>query len=391
MSFNVINDGKSLIKHWTDGVLFEEEAKRQLLGLASMPFVFKHVAVMPDVHAGKGSTVGSVVATDGAVIPAAVGVDIGCGMIACRTGLSAGDLPDSLRELRLSIEEAIPHGGPGAVGAFKDSAPVEDLAPGYKEISSKHPVSSRFVWDHFGTLGTGNHFVEVCLDESSAVWVVLHSGSRGVGNRIGTYFIDKAREEMRRWFVNLPDKDLAYLPDGSDLFYDYVSAVSWAQKYAFMSREKMMDAALGCLAGHTKKFEVQEKINCHHNYLAHEHHFGRNVWVTRKGAVRARNGDFGIIPGSMGARSYIVRGKGNADSFTSCSHGAGRCMSRNDARKKISLEQFSAAMDGVEARRDEGVIDEAPQAYKDIDLVMKAQEDLVEIVHTLKQVLCVKG
>ncbi len=247
---------------------------------------------------------------------------------------------------------------------------------------------------HLGTLGTGNHFIELCLDEDDQVWVMLHSGSRGVGNRIGSYFIELAKEDMRRWFINLPDQDLAYLPEGTEHFDDYVHAVHWAQDYARTNRELMMDAVLEALRGSgiLPAFEARlEAVNCHHNYVAREHHYGENVFVTRKGAVRARRGDLGIIPGSMGARSFIVRGLGNAESFHSCSHGAGRAMSRTEARRRFSVADHAAATAGIECRKDEDVIDETPMAYKSIDAVMHAQRDLVEIVHTLRQVVCVKG
>jgi len=246
---------------------------------------------------------------------------------------------------------------------------------------------------HLGTLGTGNHFIEVCLDEAGAVWVMLHSGSRGVGGRIGSHFIELAKLEMERWFIHLPDRDLAYLSEGSQYFNDYIEVVGWAQDFALVNRQLMMEATLGAIStalGRPVKTGATA-VNCHHNYVSREHHFGKNVLVTRKGAVRAREGDLGIIPGSMGARSYIVRGKGNPDSFHSCSHGAGRAMSRTEAKKRFTLEEHAAATAGVECRKDSEVIDETPAAYKDIDAVMAAQVDLVDVVHTLKQVVCVKG
>ena len=393
------------IYSWTRGVLFEHSAKTQLRQLASLPFLHKHIAVMPDVHAGIGSTVGSVIATKGAVIPAAVGVDIGCGMIAAKTSLTAADLPDNLKDLRSFIEKKVPHGrtangGPGDRGAWHDLPPSvkstiadTNLDIGFAKIVEKHPkILKGNLWNHLGTLGTGNHFIEICLDETDSVWVMLHSGSRGVGGRIGSYFIDKAKREMERWYVSLPNKDLAYLPEGSVLYDDYLLAVSWAQKFAMINRDVMMRATLGALEAAVKPFTILgDAVNCHHNYVSMEHHFGANVLVTRKGAVRARTTDLGIIPGSMGTRSYIVRGKGNPDSFHSCSHGAGRKMSRTEAKKTFTLEEFAKAMEGVESRRDIDVIDEAPMAYKDIDEVMAAQADLVDIVHTLKAIVCVKG
>lgn len=403
MTFEVIGSEKGLIKAWTRGVPVEESAKQQLRNLAGMPFIHKHVAAMPDVHWGMGATVGSVIATKGAIIPAAVGVDIGCGMVAQRTSLTASDLPDGLGMLRTSIEFAIPHGRTdnggdndrGAWGSIDWNRLTPEMHGGLNKILRNHPKLEKAAGRctrHMGTLGTGNHFVEVCLDEDQRVWIMLHSGSRGIGNAIGAYFIERAKEDMRRWFINLPDQDLAYLPEGSALFADYVEAVDWAQGFARLNREHMMIAALGALQEATKQFYTDEKaINCHHNYVSRENHFGQNVLVTRKGAVRAREGDLGIIPGSMGAKSFIVRGKGNPESFCSCSHGAGRAMSRAEAKRRFTVADHEAATAGVECRKDEDVIDETPAAYKSIDAVMAAQDDLVEIVHTLKQVCCVKG
>ncbi len=400
-------DGGGLIKQWTEGVQVESQAASQLDQTASLPFIFKHLAVMPDVHWGFGSTVGSVIPTRGAIVPAAVGVDIGCGMVAQRTTLTASQLPDSLALVRSKIESAVPHGrtdngGPNDRGAWSDlpatpGAAWASIERGFSEIKDRHPkVVGRYnarPEHHMGTLGTGNHFIEICLDEADRVWVMLHSGSRGIGNRIGTYFIEKAKEEAERWHLRLPNRDLAYLPEGIPLFDDYMLAVNWAQDYARINRDLMLMAVLGALrASGLPAFDCDaEAVNCHHNYVAKEHHFGENVWVTRKGAVRAREKDLGIIPGSMGVRSYIVRGKGNPDSFHSCSHGAGRAMSRGEARRTFSVADHEKATEGVECRKDEGVVDETPGAYKDIDAVMAAQADLVEVVHTLKQVVCVKG
>jgi tRNA-splicing ligase RtcB len=360
---------------------------------------------MPDVHLGKGATVGSVIATKSAIIPAAVGVDIGCGMMAVRTSLRAEALPDDLHGVRSAIERAVPHGrtdngGRNDRGAWRDppAAAAEawnQIRPGYERIIARHPKLDRGSHvTHLGTLGTGNHFIEVCLDQQDQVWIVLHSGSRGVGNRIGTYFIEVAKADMRRWFVNLPDEDLAYLPEGTEHFDEYVEAVHWAQEYARLNRELMMAALIEGMraSGKVPAFEARlEAVNCHHNYVERESHFGENVLVTRKGAVRARRGDLGIIPGSMGARSYIVRGLGNDASFHSCSHGAGRAMSRNEARRRFTVAEHVAATAGIECRKDADVIDETPMAYKSIDQVMEAQRDLVEVVHTLRQVVCVKG
>ena len=393
------------IKAWTNGVPFEPEAEAQLRRIAALPFVHKWIAVMPDVHAGIGATVGSVIACTRAVIPAAVGVDIGCGMMAVKTSLSASQLPDDLRPLRLAIEAAVPHGrsdrgGANDRGAHGDPpartiAAWAELQADHDEILARHPSAGNAMRvNQLGTLGTGNHFIELCLDEAGAVWVMLHSGSRGAGNRIGSYFIERAKVEMRRWFVNLPDEDLAYLPQGSELFDDYLRAVSWAQRYAATNRELMMQATIDALRATAvlPPFTAHlEAVNCHHNYVSFEHHYDANVIVTRKGAVRARTGELGIIPGSMGAKSFIVRGKGNPESFTSCSHGAGRAMSRTKAKKTFTLADHAAATAGVECRKDADVIDETPGAYKAIDDVMAAQADLVDIVYTLKQIVCVKG
>ncbi len=391
---------------WTKGVPVEDEARKQLLNVARMPFVHHHVAAMPDVHFGIGATVGSVIPTVGAIIPAAVGVDIGCGMCAARTSMSAKDLPESLKAVRDAIERAVPHGRTDNGGANDRGAwhelPVrvknlwkEHLEAGYERISAKFPKLGRGnALNHLGTLGTGNHFIEVCLDTEDRVWFMLHSGSRGVGNRFGQFFIELAKQDMRAHHVDLPDKDLAYLSEGTEHFADYIEAVSWAQAYARLNRQAMMERvveAVRNVSGMPKFTAEIEIVNCHHNYVSREHHFGADVWLTRKGAVRAGKDDLGIIPGSMGARSFIVRGKGNADAFETCSHGAGRAMSRGAAKRTFSIEDHIAATAGVECRKDADVIDETPAAYKDIDAVMAAQADLVEIVHTLKQVVCVKG
>ncbi len=393
------------IKAWIRGVHADDNALAQLRNVARLPIVHAHVAAMPDVHWGIGATVGSVIPTRGAIIPAAVGVDIGCGMTATRTSLTAGDLPDNLKGLRSDIERAIPHGrtqrgGRGDKGAWQaPPARAEDawrrMRPGYERIVERHPKLDRGATvSQLGTLGGGNHFVEVCLDEAQRVWVMLHSGSRGVGNRIGTHFIALAKKDMERHLHNLPDEDLAYFREGAQHFDDYVDAVDWAQRYARVNRELMMAQALEAMARRQDlpKFAHGEvAVNCHHNYVRQEEHFGASVFVTRKGALRAGAGDLGIIPGSMGAKSYIVRGKGNPESFQSCSHGAGRVMSRGAALKRFTVDDHRAATAGVECRKDRSVIDETPMAYKDIDAVMAAQTDLVEVVHTLKQVVCVKG
>jgi tRNA-splicing ligase RtcB len=391
------------IKAWIRGVALEDAARKQLENVAQLPIVFRHVAAMPDVHWGIGATVGSVIPTEKAIIPAAVGVDIGCGMMALETTLTASDLPDNLHGVRTAIEAAVPHGrtnngGRGDRGAWhRIPKPQEEawqvLRGEYERLSDKHEkLGQGNDVNHLGTLGTGNHFIEVCLDTEDHVWLMLHSGSRGVGNRIGTYFIELAKEDMRRHHANLPDENLAYFKEGARYFDDYVAAVEWAQKYAKTNRKLMMDAVVGAVQEAVRPFELgRVAVNCHHNYVAREHHYGRDVFVTRKGAVSARQGELGIIPGSMGARSYIVRGKGNPESFHSCSHGAGRAMSRGEAKRRFSIEDHAAATAGIECRKDAGVIDETPMAYKPIDKVMAAQDDLVEVAHELRQVVCVKG
>lgn len=397
-------EGGVPIKMWTRGVPVDDKARAQLTRAAQMPFVFKHVAAMPDVHVGIGATVGSVIPTKGAVIPAAVGVDIGCGMMAARTSLIASDLPDNLEGIRSAIERAVPHGrdvgrGKRDTGSWGDppQAVIDawaTLAQRFGRVVAKYPKlekANHLV--HLGTLGTGNHFIELCLDQEQRVWVMLHSGSRGIGNAIGSFFIELAKQDMRKWFINLPDQDLAYFPEGTDHFNDYVEAVEWAQDFARLNRRVMMGHVMDALRSQiAKPFEAEvEAVNCHHNYVTRENHFGENVLVTRKGAVRAAKGTMGIIPGSMGAKSFIVRGLGNPESFDSCSHGAGRIMSRTEAKKLVTLDEHIADTAGVECRKDAGVIDETPKAYKPIEAVMAAQADLVEIVHTLKQVVCVKG
>lgn len=392
---NVIEEpGARPILLWTDDV--EPEALRQLRNTARLPFIDPHgVAVMPDVHYGIGATVGSVIATQGAIVPACVGVDIGCGMNAVRTSLRATDLPDSLSPLRHRVERAVPLGAGGAHRTPAEGRRANRaLLPRYAALVRKHPtLRKQDVWQQLGSLGSGNHFIELCLDEQQAVWVMLHSGSRGIGNLIGRHFIEKAKRTVERQHVKLPDADLAYLPEDSDAFNDYLDAVGWAQDYALENRRLMMDGVLAALKRTVPKpFEVtSEAINCHHNYVERETHFGRNVWVTRKGAIRAGKGELGIIPGSMGQRSYIVRGLGNPESYCSCSHGAGRRMSRGAARKTFTVADLVEQTEGVECRKDHAVLDEIPGAYKDIDEVMRNQRDLIEVVHTLKQVMCVKG
>jgi tRNA-splicing ligase RtcB len=408
--YNYIPTERKAIKAFTGDMPIEPQAMEQLRNIASMPFIHKHVAVMPDVHLGKGATVGSVIATKGVIVPAAVGVDLGCGMMAVQTSLRADQLPDNLHDIRTHIEAVVPHGrtNNGDVdtdkGAFRmDTLPgrhferTANLRSRYLNIVSKHPkIEHAGTFQHMGTLGGGNHFVELCLDENDMLWVMLHSGSRGPGNKIGSYFIEKAKEEMRRYHIDqfLPDQDLSYLVEHSEIFDDYVEALMWAQDFAAENRKAMMDATLKALQDHNDipPFKLTEMaVNCHHNYAQKEHHYGENIWITRKGAVRARKGDLGIIPGSMGAKSFIVEGLGNQDSFCSCSHGAGRVMSRTEAKKRISLAEHVKATAGIECRKDADVIDESPAAYKDIDAVMAAQDELVKIRYTLRQIVNIKG
>ena len=393
----VISTERVPVKIWTDEV--DEQSKQQLRNIASLPFVHHHVAAMPDVHLGIGATIGSVIATHKAIIPAAVGVDIGCGMLACRLSLTANELDEkSLKKVFDQINRDVPVGR----AQHQDNRVLIHAAMPFEArldaMTAKHPQLLKSFgkfskWmNQMGTLGGGNHFIEVCLDTSDQVWVMLHSGSRGIGNALASYFIELARKDMERWMIQLPDRDLAYFPEGSEHFADYVEAVNWAQEYAMQNRESMLDLVLAALGRHLPEFDVtSEVVNCHHNYVTTEHHYGADVWVTRKGAIRAREGDLGIIPGSMGAKSYIVRGKGNPESFHSSSHGAGRKMSRTAAGKQFTAADLARQTAGVICRKDIGVVDEIPGAYKDIDTVMANQSDLVEPIYQLKQVLCVKG
>jgi len=392
-----IDEGRVPVKIYTGEI--EPAARAQLVNVSKLPIVHHHVAAMPDVHLGIGATVGSVIPTLHAIIPAAVGVDIGCGMMAARLSLSADRLDE--RVLKKTFDQ-VSRDVPVGFAQHEDRDVRDHAAKRFKKqlgsILEKHPgiqkrKGKKSSWAHqLGTLGGGNHFIEICLDESGQVWVMLHSGSRGIGNAIGTYFIELAKKDALKINVHLPDADLAYFPEGAQHFDDYVEAVGWAQDYARANREEMMDLVLEAMRRHLPAFEVTgAAVNCHHNYVERERHFGEEVWLTRKGAIRARAGELGIIPGSMGARSYIVRGKGAAESFHSCAHGAGRKMSRNAAQKAFSLEDLRTQTEGVVCRKDKGVLDEIPGAYKNIDEVMANQSDLVEVVHTLKQVLCVKG
>lgn len=386
---------------FTDDI--DAQALRQLHNIASLPIVHPHVAAMPDVHAGIGATVGSVIPTRGAIIPAAVGVDIGCGMNAVRTTLTASDLPDNLARLRSAIEAEVPVGFEqhewSRVHGSRQARAVRPLGDRLARIVERHRGIAKMLrqfertWIcQAGTLGGGNHFIEICLDEEQRVWIMLHSGSRGIGNVIGRYFISAAQKDMRRHQLQLPDADLAYLSEGSTLFDDYVDAVDWAQDYALLNRSEMMRRVLDVLAKFVPPFRLDgEAINCHHNYIARETHGNEDLYVTRKGAISARQGELGIIPGSMGARSFIVRGKGKPESFCSCSHGAGRSMSRSEAKRRFNRFDLAEQTAGIECRKDGGVIDEIPAAYKNIDAVMAHQSDLVEVVHTLRQVVCIKG
>lgn len=368
-----------------------EQASRSAL----LPFIVGNIALMPDAHYGYGATVGSVIATQGAVIPAAIGVDIGCGMIAAHTDLTSASFPDDLGRLHGLIRESVPagmgqgHDGPRDVDAFAEiGTPRRDGADWWTQ-SLKARARNQF-----GSLGGGNHFVEVCLDEADHVWVVLHSGSRGVGKQLAEVHIDRAKGLMKRYFIDVPDPDLAYLVSDTPEFDSYISDMLWAQDYAYGNRSLMMDAVLAALRSFlARDILVTERINCHHNYTEQEHHQNRNVWLTRKGAIRARYDDRGVIPGSMGTSSFIVRGLGNEASFQSCSHGAGRRMSRSQARKTVTGADLTEAMKGVawNDRDADALVDEAPAAYKDINAVMAAQADLVEITHTLRQILNYKG
>jgi len=393
----VITKGKVPVKVYTDKI--EHSAYQQLLNMANMPFIHKHIAAMPDVHLGKGATVGSVIPTIGAIIPAAVGVDIGCGMNAVRLSLRADQLPDDLRRVRMGIEAAIPVGFNMHAKIKAQRSTLNGLDGGLERIVTSHPgilkMQSRkpYIWaKQLGTLGGGNHFIELCIDESDDVWIMLHSGSRGIGNVIGRYFIQQAKKEMRAHHINLPDKDLAYLQEGTESFEDYVFAVNWAQDYALINRREMMRLIVATLKDYMPPFTLtKEAINCHHNYISEEVHYGEEVFVTRKGAIRAGVGELGIIPGSMGAKSYIVKGKGVDSAFHSCAHGAGRVMSRSKAKRLFGRKDIEEQTAGIECRKDKGVVDEIPAAYKDIDEVMDNQSDLVDVVHILKQVVCVKG
>lgn len=379
-----IADGK--IKLWTPVEDVESSALDQLKNIAKLPWVFKHVAVMPDVHYGKGATVGSVIAMKDAVSPAAVGVDIGCGMGAVLTNLTANDLPDSLASLRADIEEAVPVGfNSHAQSKTKRKSVMDRFKDLFGPVKDREATAA----NQIGTLGGGNHFIEVCLDTEGRVWVVLHSGSRNIGKTLAEYHIGKARGLAHN--AELPDKDLAVFLSGTKEMKEYMHDLNWAQEYAFENRATMKDLIMDVMRKHFPQVDIVDYIACHHNYVSEETHFGEDVIVTRKGAIYAGRGTYGIIPGSMGTKSYITRGKGSAESFCSASHGAGRRLSRDAAKREYTEADIIAQTAGVECRKDTGVLDEIPAAYKDIDVVMENQKDLVEIVAELKQVLCVKG
>ncbi|MGI4851634.1 MAG: RtcB family protein [Janthinobacterium lividum] len=381
------------VKIWAKDL--DRETLNQIDQVAKLPFIFEHVAVMPDAHLGKGSTIGTVIATKGAIIPAAVGVDIGCGMCAVKLPFKIDCFGDSLAKLRSSIERSIPVG-------FNQHSQVSSRAEMtfkglYNRSSDLKDKLAQKAMRQLGTLGGGNHFIELCQDEDNNAWVMLHSGSRNLGKTLAEYHIDRAKGLMKSYFIDLLSLDLAYLVQGTPEFDDYIQDLLFAQYYAQANRNEMIASILKDISYHLfgedrgPEALTTVRIDCHHNYSALEHHFGKNIWITRKGAVSAREGELGIIPGSMGTKSYIVRGKGNLDSFCSCSHGAGRRMSRGRAKELFSMQDLADQTQGIECRKDEAVIDEIPAAYKDIDQVMDLQKDLVDIVHVLKQVMCIKG
>jgi tRNA-splicing ligase RtcB len=374
----------------------EPQAKTQLENIAEMPFVFRHVAVMPDCHLGKGATVGSVIATKGAIIPAAVGVDVGCGMVAVRTKFFAKDLPDNLDKLRNGIERRIPLGAGAGNSRLTDTAEerIDELSAAATQDYDKVDKNWRKA---LGTLGSGNHFIELCLDEDDQVWVVLHSGSRGIGNRLATKHIKVAQRLMDQQAVDLKDRDLAFLTENTPEFEAYMTDLLWAQDFARLNREEMMDRVLKELSyaffgedGHQPEIEI-ERINCHHNFSQQEEHFGNTVWVTRKGAIQMKQNQKGIIPGSMGTRSYIVSGLENPFAFNSAPHGAGRRFSRGEAKRRFTMEDLERAMGDISFRHSKSLIDEIPQAYKDIDEVMENSKELVHVDHVLRQVVNIKG
>lgn len=393
----VITKGKVPVKIYTDEI--EPSAYAQLAQMAELPIIHSHIAAMPDVHMGIGATVGSVIPTKSAIIPAAVGVDIGCGMNAVQLSLTAEKLPDNLKRIRSAIESVVPVGFAMHKSDVAKRSTINGLNRGLEAVLEKHPKiantqkKSYLPWvRQLGTLGGGNHFIELCLDQHDRVWVMLHSGSRGIGNAIGRYFIALAKRDAERTSLSLPHGDLAYFREGAEHFDDYIEAVQWAQDYAKINRQEILRLILDKLKGYLPHFKLEkEAINCHHNYVSLETHFGEQVYLTRKGAIRAGRDELGIIPGSMGAKSFIVKGKGNPMAFNSCAHGAGRIMSRTQAKKQFTVHDVELQTAGIECRKDKGVIDEIPGAYKDIDRVMEHQSDLVDILYTLKQLVCIKG
>lgn len=378
-------------KLWSWASSLDDETIRQALRSSRLPVVSGHIALMADAHYGLGATVGSVIPTEAALIPAAVGVDIGCGMIASETDLRASHLPEDLKPLLRSLENKIPS-GVGQGHRYISPQAERWLAANrpHTRLSDKQVQKTL---SQFGTLGSGNHFFEICLDEADRVWVVLHSGSRGIGNELAQGYVKTAQRLMKALQIALEDRDLAYLSEGTPEFDAYLADLNWAQDYARANRDAMMDAGLEALFRFTGRGRALRRINCHHNYTARERHFGRQMWITRKGAIKAGTDDLGVIPGSMGTRSYIVRGRGNPMSYNSCSHGAGRALSRSAARRQFKGEDLAKAMQGKtwQAKDASALVDEIPQAYKDIDQVMADQQDLVSVLHTLRQILNYKG
>ena len=380
---------------WVPQEQIEEAALQQIHSLAELPFIFRHVAVMPDCHFGLGATVGSCIPTQGAIIPAAVGVDIGCGMIAAKTSMSRADLPEDLSDIRKAVEHQIPLSAGRYNRSVKKTAKprIEQLEARAEELGRLpfYDKTGRNWRKQLGSLGSGNHFIEIVLDENDSVWAFLHSGSRGVGNRLATHHIRVAKDLMKRDGIELPDTDLAYLSEGTPEFDDYITDLEWAQEFALLNREEMMERIIRLMQYRCGDFEVVERIQCHHNFTQRENHFNEDILVSRKGAIEACEGQLGLIPGSMGTRSYVVRGRGNAESFNTAPHGAGRRMSRRKARDSFTMDDFDRLMTGIEVNRSEAFLDELPGAYKDIDLVMEQSEDLVEVIHTFRQIVNVKG
>ncbi len=389
-----LNIGPNVLS-WLPAEQIEDSAMQQIENLSGMPFIFRHVAVMPDCHFGMGATVGSVIPTHRAIIPAAVGVDIGCGMIAVKTPLQRADLPDDLSDIRKAVEHQVPLSAGHYNRSIKKTAKprIEQLAAKAAELERLefYDKIGKNWRKQLGSLGSGNHFIEIVLDEDGYAWAFLHSGSRGIGNRIATHHIGIAKKLMEKWYINLPDPDLAYLVQDTPEFDAYIADLEWAQEFALLNREEMMERIIRILQYRCGDFEEVERIQCHHNFTKREHHFGQNILVSRKGAIEAKDGQLGLIPGSMGTRSYVVRGKGNAASFNTAPHGAGRRMSRGQARKAFTMDDFDRDMVGIEVNRSEAFLDELPGAYKDVDLVMEQSADLVEVVHTFRQIVNVKG